>query len=221
MSKRILLFSLAACIALSGVGQGRINDSLVEVLATVAVSDQVYRNQYQDTIGRYGADSKEVKALFERMRVQDSINQVKVCAILDRYGWVGPDIVGEEGKSTFFFVVQHAELPIQLKYLPMMRAAVKDGRANARHLALLEDRVNLRQGRKQVYGSQVGWEKKTNEYYVLPLDDPDNVDQRRAAVGLPPLVEYLQNWKMKWDVELYKKDLPRIEILYREAFHLL
>lgn len=154
------------------------------------------------------------------MRVQDSIDQVKVCAILDRFGWLGPQMVGEEGNSTFFFVIQHADLPIQIKYLPMLRAAVKDGRAQGRYLALLEDRVNLRQGKKQVYGSQVGWDEKTDWHYMLPLEDPDHVDQRRAAVGLPPLAEYLQNWQMTWNVDQYKKDLPRIESLYRQAFHL-
>jgi hypothetical protein len=216
MGKRIALSCLASFASLFGVGQQRMNDSLIRVLTIVEANDEVYRDQYEDSIGRYGVDSKEVKALFERTRVQDSINQLKVCAILDRYGWLGPDVVGEAGNATFFFVIQHAELPLQIKYLPMLRAAVKDGRAKARHLALLEDRVNLRQGKKQLYGSQVGWDMKTNSHYVLPLEDPDHVDQRRATMGLPPLAEYLQNWQMKWDIEQYKKDLPTVETLYRE-----
>jgi hypothetical protein len=133
---------------------------------------------------------------------------------------LGPDVVGEEGNGNLFFVIQHAELPMQVKYLPMLRAAVKNGQAKARHLALLEDRVALRQGKRQTYGSQVGWDMRTNRHFMLPLEDPDHVDQRRAAVGLPPLSEYLQNWQMTWDAEQYKKDLPRIDSLYRATFHL-
>jgi len=43
------------------------------------------------------------------------------------------------------------------------------------------------------------------------LEDPDNVDMRRAGVGLPPLAIYAEQWQIKWDVEQYKKDLPAIE----------
>lgn len=44
----------------------------------------------------------------------------------------------------------------------------------------------LGEGRKQTYGSQIGFDESTNKYYVLPLEDPDRVDQRRASVGLRP-----------------------------------
>lgn len=88
---------------------------------------------------------------------------------------------------------------------------MKKGNAKASSLALLEDRVALRQGKRQIFGSQVAWNMITNEYYVLPLADPDNVDKRRSEVGLPPLSEYLSTWNLKWDIEKYKKDLPSIE----------
>jgi hypothetical protein len=45
----------------------------------------------------------------------------------------------------------------------------------------------------------------------LPLADPDNVDKRRAEVGLTPLAEYVKHWGIKWDVDDYKKQLPAIE----------
>ena len=225
MRKRCLVSGLLLLISTVFYGQGRVNDSLVQmndslvrVLDTVSQDDVKYRDLLDDMVQRYGGRSKEVKALYQQMRVQDSINQIKVCAILDKYGWPGPDVLGEEGNGTLFFVLQHAELPMQVKYLPMLRTAVKEGKAKAPHLALVEDRVALRQGKMQTYGSQVGWDMRTNWYYVLPLVDPDHVDQRRAAVGLSSLSEYLQNWQMKWDVQEYKKDLPRIEVLYRAIF---
>jgi|SRR5450432_555962 hypothetical protein len=100
----------------------------------------------------------------------------------------------------------------QEKYLPLMRNAVKNGKAKARNLALLEDRVALREGKKQIYGTQVIQKVKTNEYFVLPLDDPYNVDLKRAEAGLQPLSVYLEdNFKTKWDIAQYLKDLPFIE----------
>ena len=77
-------------------------------------------------------------------------------------------------------------------------------------MALLEDRVALRQGKKQIYGSQIGVDPDTGEHYVQPLEDPDNVDKRRAEVGLEPIANYVKLWRINWNVEQYKKDLPGI-----------
>jgi hypothetical protein len=129
---------------------------------------------------------------------------------LDEYGWVGPDVVGGEGSQAIFLVIQHADIGIQQKYLPKMREAVKNKKASPGALALLEDRVALRTGKKQIYGSQIG-RFPDGKYYVSPLEDPDNVDKRRAEVGLSPLADYVRNWQISWDVAAYKKDLPKIE----------
>ena len=85
------------------------------------------------------------------------------------------------------------------------------GNARASSLALLEDRIAIGKGEKQIYGSQVGRDQETGEYFVLPLIDPENVDQRRAEVGLGTIQYYISNWGMTWDVEEYKKQLPEIE----------
>ena len=123
------------------------------------------------------------------------------------------DVVGELGNSTFFAVIQHSDLKTQEKYLPVMREAAKNGKARADQLALLEDRVALKEGCRQIYGSQLGMDPITKKTYVCPLEDPGNVDARRAKVGLPPMQEYLEPAGIKWDVEQYKKDLPAIEAL--------
>jgi predicted esterase len=191
--------------------ENSVRDSLIKELFVVDEDDQKYRNQMDDVQAKYGGDSKEMKNLLKSMKQTDSIDLVKVSFILDNYGWLGFDIIGDQGNTTLFMVIQHSNLKTQEKYLPMLRQAVKNGKAKARHLALLEDRVAILQGRKQIYGSQVSWNVKTNIYYVLPLEDPDNVDKRRAEVGLSPLAEYLENMGIKWDVEQYKKDLPTIE----------
>lgn len=73
---------------------------------------------------------------------------------LDERGWLGPDVIGQTGNSTLFLVIQHADLVTQEKYLPMMREAVTKGNAKGSSLALLEDRVLIRNGKQQRYGSQ-------------------------------------------------------------------
>lgn len=172
--------------------------------------DQRYRNQIHYVETKYGRNSKEIEALYKNMHDGDSINLIQVKSILQQYGWLGYNEIGSQANTALFMVIQHSDQATQEKYLPMMREAVKNGNAKANGLALLEDRVAIEQGRMQNYGSQVLWSDISNKYFVLPLNDPDNVDKRRAAVGLQPLSEYVSNWNIKWDVEQYKKDLPLI-----------
>lgn len=186
------------------------NKPLVALLDSIYIDDQSGRMQIEGIEKQYGRDSKEMSAHWKMMIEKDSVNLLKIIKILDQYGWAGPEVVGTKGNQTLFLVIQHADIATQQKYLPMMREAVKNKKASASSLALLEDRVALRTGKKQIYGSQIG-RFKDGKYYVSPLEDPDNVDKRRAEVGLEPLNSYIAHWNLTWDAEAYKKQLPEIE----------
>ena len=188
----------------------KLNKGLMIILDSIYKDDQLYRLKINEIEKNYGWESKEMKTLWATIGLKDSINLIKTKAILDKYGWLGKDIIGDPGNTTLFLIIQHADLATQTKYLPMMREAVAHGKAAASNLALLEDRVAIRQGKKQIYGSQIARDPDTKEYYVSPLEDPDNVDTRRAKVGLNTMAEYVQYWQMKWDPESYKKELPKI-----------
>ena len=187
------------------------NPVLIARLDSVFQTDQGLRQDIDSVMQTYGRDSKEMQAHWARIAYYDSIHTLIVTDILDQYGWLGADVVGGKGSLTLFLVIQHAPLEVQQKYLPMMREAVEEGRARASSLALLEDRVALGQGERQVYGSQIGYDEAQDAYYVLPLQDPLKVDERRAKVGLPPLAEYVSNWDIEWDAEAYLEKLPELE----------
>lgn len=191
--------------------EANLDKGLVTKLEKIHQEDQMYRQQIEGIEKEFGWDSDEMKAHWEIINKKDSINLIEVQKILDERGWLAANIIGQKGNQTLFLVIQHSDLSTQEKYLPMMRDAVKKGNANPSQLALLEDRVALRQGKRQIYGSQIGRDKETQEYYVLPLEDPDNVDKRRAQVGLGRLQDYISNWSIIWDAEAYKKKLPEIE----------
>jgi hypothetical protein len=188
-----------------------LNYSIVEILDTVYYFDQKFRWEINEIEKESGWGSDKMKDLWKNAVKYDSINLIKVTGILDKHGWLGSDSLGIEGNSTLFLVIQHANIQTQEKYLPMMRDAVIKGNARAESLALLEDRVALRLGKRQIYGSQISRDDKTGKYYVMPLDDPDNVDKRREEVGLGPLREYVSEWGIIWNVEEYKKFLQEYE----------
>ncbi|MCS3531598.1 DUF6624 domain-containing protein [Chryseobacterium sp. JUb7] len=182
-------------------------------LLTIFEEDQKYRIQMNETQKKFGQDSKEMQDLWKIANQKDSINLLKVKKILDEKGWVGKDKVGAQANSALFLVIQHSDLETQKKYLPMMKEAVTKGNASSSSLALLIDRIEIREGRKQIYGSQIGINPNTNTQYILPLIDPDNVDKRRTEVGLGSIADYIKNWNLIWDVEKYKSELPELEKL--------
>jgi hypothetical protein len=191
--------------------EAKFDRPLVAMLDTVYLEDQNDRRKIGEIEKEYGRQSEEMRMHWKIIQEKDSINLIKVKHILDTRGWLGPDVVGQQGNGTLFLVIQHADPETQRKYLPMMREAAANGNARPADLALLEDRVALGLGKRQTYGSQIGQDQETGKYYVLPLDDPDNVDKRRASVGLSRLQDYIAMWGMTWDVEEYKKQLPGIE----------
>ena len=189
----------------------KLNKPLVAQLDSIHELDQKYRIEAQALNEKTELKSKKGDLIWQSMRQADSNNLIKVKTILDKYGWLGSEVIGQSGDNTLFLVIQHADLKTQEHYLPMMQDAVKKGNASSSGLAMLEDRIEIRNNRKQIYGSQIGRDPISNNYFVSPLIDPDNVDKRRAEVGLGNISEYVKNWGMTWDIEQYKKDLPKIE----------
>jgi hypothetical protein len=175
-----------------------LNRPLANQLDSIYVEDQKYRQMIVNLESKFSYDSREMKDLWKTIREKDSINLIKVTGILDKYGWLGADVVGQQGSAALFLVIQHADQKTQEKYLPLMREAAKNGKANPANLALLEDRVALAQGKKQIYGSQVHRDNKTGKYTIPPIEDEANVNVRRASVGLGPLEEYLKNWNIEY-----------------------
>lgn len=186
---------------------------LQEELLSIFEEDQNIRKVFMTIYKSPNYDKKKIDSIGKIINYKDSLNLIKISKILDEKGWIGENVVGSQANQTLFLVIQHSDLETQQKYLPMMRDAVKKRNAKASSLALLEDRIALREGRKQIYGSQLAKNPATNKQYISPLEDPDNVDKRRAEVGLGTIAEYAQKWGIVWDVEAYKKELPELEKL--------
>lgn len=81
-----------------------------------------------------------------------------------------------------------------------MTEAANNGEANWSSLALLIDRVRMRNDEKQLYGSQVRRNPNTGAFEPFPIEDESNVDIRRKEVGLGPLADYLGYWDIEYTV---------------------
>ena len=215
-----IIWSLCLCklFAQSDI-ETSIDSTLMVQLNTIYDEDQKYRKEIPQIIEKYGIKSPEMVAHWQLIARKDSINLLQVEEILETRGWLGEDCVGDKGSWALFLVIQHAQLDVQEKYIPTLKQAVADGKANAANLALMEDRIAIRRGKPQIYGSQVGNDVETNQPFLFPILDPENLDKRRAEVGLSPYSEYLELMMgTLWDVKEYYKNLPKYEELHQRMY---
>lgn len=169
---------------------------LTEELESIFETDQSLRIIVDSVEQKYGFESKETQEIWQKIHENDSINLIKIDSIISKYGWLGVDKIGEKGNAALFLVIQHSDLKTQEKYLPIMKDAVKKGNANGSELALLIDRIEMFNGRPQVYGSQIQY--IDGKYTIYKIIDEKNVNKRRYEVGLQPLEEYVKIWNIDY-----------------------
>ncbi len=140
------------------------------------------------------------QALGARMSDIDSSNTARMREIVKQFGWPGPELVGKDGTEAAFLLVQHADYAFQKEMLPLVRDAYRANKLSGQDYALLLDRVLVREGKPQVYGTQAKpfdqWKAKQPAFETI--EDAANVDRRRAEVGLPPLAEYARMLKQMY-----------------------
>lgn len=133
------------------------------------------------------------------MKFIDSTNLCQLEPLLERYGWMGRSMVGDTANSAIFLVIQHSNLETQLKYLPMLQKSVENGDSRPSNLALMQDRILMRQGKKQIYGSQV-ITNASGGYEFYPIEDEANVNMRRAKIGMSPLEDYAKFFGIEYQL---------------------
>ena len=197
LSTTFLLLSLTPAHFAQDLRATSSSDAVRRELVRMGEDDQKHRQEMMDLMDRLAAsDSEKVakkwKQAVERQNDVDGKNRQRLDVIVKEYGWPKMSVFGEEASGVAFLIVQHAELDYQKKYFPLIKEAVAQKEARRSDLALLEDRILTREGKKQVYGTQLRLNQTTQRMELYPIEDEENVDDRRAAVGLEQLAEYLK-----------------------------
>lgn len=129
-------------------------------------------------------------------------NAPRLRRIIEAIGWPGADLVGSDGAEAAWLILQHAisEPDLLRRALPLLMTAAREGNADAAHAAMLEDRIRFFEGRPQRYGTQLDWDA-AGSLSPGEIEDPQNLAERRAAVGLPPLEEQIDEIRTRATAE--------------------
>ncbi len=196
--KNSKFFELIETRWLSAMKASGLDMKLREAMTEIRRTDQLYRGAMRETSEKYGWESPQMDSLWTLQNTLDSINQELIVGIIDQQGYPGSSKVGPRLANTAFLVIQHAPQAIQEKYLPVLTREAEKGELRWGSLALLIDRVRLKQGKKQIYGSQIHGNAQEGHYFG-PIEQPYEIDSLRNSVGLGPLQDYADHWNIKWD----------------------
>jgi hypothetical protein len=96
--------------------------------------------------------------------------------------------------------VQHAthDVAFQKEYLAFLVEEHRKGQAPGDAVALLSDLTRIADGQRQLYGTQINIED--GKLVVQPIENEAEVDQRRAALGIGTLAEYIAKVKQAYGI---------------------
>lgn len=190
-----VLFSVKTCF-----GQTSINNKLKKQLDSVMVLDQKYRGDLMMLSDSAKGDSiakslnipvgQLSNRLWQKQTPIDSSNLVFIESIISRYGYPGKTLVGEPANESAWYVIQHSAKIDQ--YLSPIKRAAETKELPFHLYAMMEDRFLMRQGKKQIYGTQATTrtlKSGKTESFIWPIKDPLRVNELRKTAGFEQTVE--------------------------------
>jgi len=108
--------------------------------------------------------------------------------IYTKYGWPGPHIIGREGVEASFYLAANNTYDSEFQKLTagMMKEALPKGECFGIMYASITDRCLSLAYKPNVYGTSPDFNDETGRVELSRnVIDPDNLNKRRAEVGLP------------------------------------
>lgn len=145
----------------------------------------------QELLAMRDADQKPLQPGHENVgeaTIVEERNLARIKQIIAQNGWPTISLVGDDGSSAAWLVVQHADKDkaFQRSVLAMIEPLVKTRDVSAINVAYLYDRTHT----PQRYGTQ-GRCTPQHSWAPNEIEDAQHVDQRRAELKLPPMSEYI------------------------------
>lgn len=180
-------------------GIDKLNSQLIELYE----KDQAIRKELMPVLGQYqkdGSGQMKLLRLAMQMEKQDKQNQQQVQTIIAQCGW--PVALAPKAHNTLFLVLQHAPDELMKQHYPTVLAYARQGILEANDAATMFDRLQMRAGKYQRYGTQT-FQDDQNRNLVWPIEEIESLNQRRDSVGLPSMEKYFQMAKDSIGVEMY------------------
>ena len=177
---------------------------LVEKLDSLVANDTKVQQWFGSNIQKL--------PLHQLESTRDSVFQYNcqvVKNLFSEYGFLGIDQIGEKATHQFMLLVIHCfmDTDFQEKVIQSIHDEVQNRNVDPNDYAILMDKQHIHSGQKQVYGTQI---KTLPSMWTVPepMIDSLDVNERRLAIGLDPLEDYLNGYMklhFEWNTLVYEK----------------
>jgi len=128
-------------------------------------------------------------ASMRQLSATDAELTMELKQIVDQKGWPTIALVGIQASNAAMTVLTHtADHAWQLHLLPTLEQLADAGKIDPSSLALVVDKELVSEGKLQRYGSQ--FKAVRDGMAMYGVEDPDQLDQRRAKALLAPMAVY-------------------------------
>lgn len=176
----LLLGVLAFCPRTATAQEQRNAATIDSLLKVVLHNDQKVRHNYNQS-----HDPKEKEAYLRQWDRTDSINQSIVLPIVDSIINGRLEGLSDNSWRACFMVLQHADSPTQLKYLPFVTEYYRKGHILNYEYLIYVDRIHANQRKAQPFGSQSA-EFTNGKRIFLPMLPKAKRDSLLQTLGIAP-----------------------------------
>ena len=152
---------------------GELNRPYARQLLHMRMNEWVFRYHIMLAYRQLGPQSPILTALSKTMGEHHNENLIQLEQLIDKYGWPKLSTVGEEAAYAAGNVVNHSDLAIRQRYLPLLEETCEAGEADWSRYAHILDRTELELGNPQVYGTQMEMNEATGMFEPRPIVDAD------------------------------------------------
>jgi hypothetical protein len=157
-------------------------------LAHLYEVDQMVRGAYMKA-----PDAGQRKKLGARIMALDQAHTAELKELLKIHRWFTISEFGKDSDLHAWILVQHSDRDpaFQRQVLEILAGLYPQGETSGYNYANLYDRVARNAGMPQRYGTQ-GRCTAPGKWEPFDIEDPANLEARRASAGLSTMAEYLQ-----------------------------
>ena len=228
--KNVILFA-SILLAFNAPLQAQDIQEIDSLLTKAYKQDQKVRAESLNLMNRLnnvGADNISAETvdslmmLQEQTQIIDKENQLLIASIL-KNGL--PKGLSPQSYKAIWLIIDHADLKLQKKYLPIMEEAACKKLISANDFAVLTDRICMKGGKPQKYGTQsytVTSEGK-QVIYIWPVEDARKLNTLRNEIGAGDIETYVQMLKTTvgceviYDPELTVSQMKKMGLLNHKS----